>query len=72
MHWIIAVTGLLILALLAWGARRPAPPTYRDAPLDDALNAHLSALAARSEGRGRARMRMPRGMLRTFERPLGI
>ena len=71
MHWIIAVTGLLILALLAWGARRPAPPTYRDAPLDDALNAHLSALAARSEGRGRARMRMPRGMLRTFEKAVG-
>lgn len=68
MHWIIAVSGLLILALLAWGARRPSQPTYRDAPLDDALNAHLSALAARPEGRGKARMRMPRGMPRAFEK----
>lgn len=63
MHWIISAAGLAILFLLAWGTHRPVPRAYRDATLDDALPAHLKALAAETEGRGRARIRMPRGLL---------
>lgn len=70
MHWIISAAGLAILFFLAWGTRRPAPPAYRDAPLDDALPAHLKALASETEGRGRVRMRMPKGMLRSLEHPI--
>lgn len=44
------------------------PRAYRDATLDDALPAHLKALAAETEGRGRARIRMPRGLLGSLER----
>ena len=68
MHWIISAAGLAILFLVAWGTRRPAPRAYRDATLDDALSAHLKALAAETEGRGRARIRMPRGLLGALER----
>ena len=68
MHWIISAAGLAILFLLAWGTHRPAPRAYRDATLDDALPAHLKALAAETEGRGRTRIRMPRGLLGSLER----
>ena len=68
MHWIISAAGLAILFLLAWGTHRPVPRAYRDATLDDALPAHLKALAAETEGRGRARIRMPRGLLGSLER----
>ena len=68
MHWIISAAGLAILFFLAWGTHRPAPRAYRDATLDDALPAHLKALAAETEGRGRARIRMPRGLLGSLER----
>ena len=68
MHWIISAAGLAILFLLAWGTHRPAPRAYRDATLDDALPAHLKALAAETEGRGRTRIRMSRGLLGSLER----
>ena len=68
MHWIISAAGLAILFFLAWGTHRPAPRAYRDATLDDALPAHLKALAAETEERGRARIRMPRGLLGSLER----
>ena len=70
MHWIISAAGLAILFLLAWGAHRPAPPSYRDATLDDALPGHLKALASETEGRGRTRIRMPRRLLKSLEAPV--
>ena len=70
MHWIISAAGLAILFLLAWGAHRPAPPSYRDATLDDALPGHLKALASETEGRGRTRIRIPRRLLKSLEAPV--
>ncbi len=72
MQWIISVVGLVILFILAWGAHRPSVPSYRDAPLEDELLPHLSTLAARTESRGTARIRMPRHMLRTLEKTIGF
>lgn len=72
MQWIISVVGLAILFILAWGAHRAPLPSYRDAPLEDELLAHLSAMAARAEGRGRAKVRMPRNMLGTLEKTIGF
>ncbi|MDD3336513.1 MAG: hypothetical protein PHI98_13530 [Eubacteriales bacterium] len=63
MQWIISVIGLVLLSFLAWGAHRPTAPAYRDAPLEDELNAHLSLLAGQPGGRERARLRAPRGLL---------
>ena len=71
MQWIISLAGIVVLFLLAWAVRRPAVPTYRDTALDDALGAHLMAQASRSEGKGRARIKMRRGLLRSLERAVG-
>lgn len=71
MLWIIPFAGLIVLFLVAWRVHRPASPGYRDAPLDDALFGHLSTMAARSEGRGLARLTMLRGTMHTLESAIG-
>ncbi|MEG1891961.1 MAG: hypothetical protein RR301_11100, partial [Clostridia bacterium] len=72
MQWIISVVGIVILFVLAWGVHRPAAPSYRDARLAEELMPHLNALAARVAARGRAKVRMPRHMLRTLEHAIGF
>ncbi len=71
MQWIISIAGIAVLFLLALAVRRPARPTYRDTVLDDALGAHLMALASRSEGKGRSRIKMSRRLLRSLEHAMG-
>lgn len=71
MQWIISVIGLVILFVLAWGAHRPAPTSYRDAPLEDELLPHLGTLAARAESRGSQAIPVSDHMLKTLERTIG-
>lgn len=72
MQWIISVIGLCILFVLAWGAHRPPAPSYRDAPLENELTAHLGVIAGQPPRRGGARLRAPRRLLGRLERAIGF
>ncbi len=72
MQWIISVLGLLILFLLARGARKPsAAPSYRDVLLEDELIAHMGTLATRGAHNGKARIQIPANMQQTILREIG-
>lgn len=68
MRWWIASAGLLLTALFCLLARRKAPASYRDAPLEDGLPAYLSVLAASPGGRLAKKLRLPPGFRRRFEK----
>ena len=72
MQWIITVVGLAILSVLAWGVSRPAPPSYRDAPLESELLPHLSVMAGRLPGRRKTKITLSKGLLGELERAIGF